>query len=99
MARIQVTEAHNGGQIDPDYFDNQRVTVRLADGEYRVFLVPKTMQVQAGDRVTVQGGYRNINLRCSYIPNLITADLGPVPENAASGSVRSFPEPSASTAH
>lgn len=94
MARIQVTQAHAGGQIDPDYIDNQRVTVRLVDGEYRVFLVPKTMQVHAGDRVNGQGSYRNINLPCSYIPNLITADLGPAPENAASGLARPFSEPS-----
>jgi hypothetical protein len=26
----------------------------------------------------VQTGYRNLNLPCNYIPNLITADIGPV---------------------
>jgi hypothetical protein len=41
------------------------------------------MTVHLGDRVTVQGGYRNINLPCNYIPNLITADLGPLPDKAA----------------
>src|SRR4051812_16203460 len=82
LARIQLTQAHNGGQIDPDYVDNQRVTVELRSGQYVVFLVPKTMQVQVGDRVNVQGGYRNINLPCNYVPNLITADLGPAPAAA-----------------
>lgn len=84
LARIQRTEAQSGGKIDPDYIDNQRVAVRMMGGRYQVFLVPKTMTVHLGDRVTVQGGYRNINLPCNYIPNLITADLGPMPDKAAS---------------
>jgi hypothetical protein len=83
LARIQKTEANAGGKIDPDYVDNQRVTVRMGNGRYQVFLVPKSMQVHTGDRVTVQDGYRNLNLPCNYVPNLITADLGPAPGNAA----------------
>lgn len=86
MARIQFTQAQTHGQIDPNYIDNQRVIVRLGSGELRVFLVPKTMQVHPGDRVTFQGIYRNMNLPCNYVPNLITADAGPAPQNATSGS-------------
>jgi hypothetical protein len=83
MARIQMTQAHTGGLIDPGYIDNQRVTVKIGNGHYQIFLVPRTMQVQLGDRVTVQGGYRNINLPCNYVPNLVTADLGQAPQAAA----------------
>jgi hypothetical protein len=85
MARIQFTQAQTHGQIDPNYIDNQRVIVRLGSGELRVFLVPKTMQVHPGDRVTFQGIYRNMNLPCNYVPNLITADTGPAPQNTATG--------------
>ena len=85
MARIQFTESHSGGKIDPAYVDNQRVLVRMNNGQNHVFLVPKTLQVQAGDRVVFQGSFRNINLPCNYVPNLITADTGPAPQNAASG--------------
>jgi plastocyanin len=91
MARIQFTQAQTHGQIDPDYIDNQRVIVRLGSGELRVFLVPKTMQVHPGDRVTFQGIYRNMNLPCNYVPNLITADTGPTPQNAASSSATAAP--------
>ncbi|HEX4712432.1 hypothetical protein [Phenylobacterium sp.] len=78
MARIQLTQANTKGMIDPAYIDNLRVVVRMADGPARVILVPKSMTVQLGDRVMVQTGYRNLNLPCNYIPNLITADIGPV---------------------
>lgn len=83
LARIKMSQAQAGGLIDPDYIDNQRVTLHMANGSYRVFLVPRTMHVNLGDRVMVQGGYRNINLPCNYVPNLITTDLGPPPEAAS----------------
>jgi phosphatidylserine decarboxylase len=95
LARIQFTESQSNGKIDPAYIDNQRVTVRMSNGQYHVFLVPKTLTVQAGDRVTFQGGYRNINLPCNYVPNLITADMGPAPQNAAPGP----PSPAQPPAH
>lgn len=57
--------------------NNQRVVVRLDDGRTRVMLVPAAMQVQVGDRVTLQDTYRNMNLPCNYIPNLIVGDVGP----------------------
>ena len=79
LARIQLTEQTVGGKIDPDYVDNLRVDVHLDSGRDIVFLVPKALAVRVGDRVTVQGGYRNAALPCNYIPNLITADLGPAP--------------------
>lgn len=76
LARIQRSQADSGAKIDPDYIDNQRVTVRLPNGNYHVFLVPKTMHVSVGDVVTMQSNYRNVNLPCNYVPNLIVADLG-----------------------
>jgi hypothetical protein len=78
LARIQMTEAQNHGKIDPDYIENLRAHVRLANGNVLVVLVPKTLTVQIGDRVTFQGGYHNLNLPCNYVPTLITADTGPV---------------------
>jgi hypothetical protein len=83
LRRIERTQASVGGQIDPDYIANQRAIVRVGNGRYVVFIVPKTMQVHLGDRVLVQNGYRNINLPCNYIPQLITADLGASPDAAA----------------
>lgn len=77
QARIKVTEAHAGGQIDPAYINNQRVIVHLPNGKGQVLLLPAGMSVSIGDRVALQGGYRNMNLPCNYVPNLITADLGP----------------------
>ena len=76
---LQQTEAQNHSKIDPDYADNLRVQVRLANGKPLVALVPKAMTVHVGDHVTFQGGYRNTNLPCSYVPSLITADLANTP--------------------
>ena len=77
LARIQLTQRQNGGLIDPDYIENLRVHVLLGNGDMRVLIVPRTMQVHAGDMITCQGGYRNLNLPCNYVPNLVTSDLGP----------------------
>jgi hypothetical protein len=79
LARIPRSEASAGGRIDPAYIDNLRVRVRFDSGQVVVLILPKTLTVRAGDRVTAQSGYRNAALPCNYIPNLITADLGPVP--------------------
>ena len=78
---IQVTQAQNHGKIDPDYVDNLRVQLRLPNGKPLVALVPKSMTVHVGDRVTFQGGYRVANLPCNYIPSLLTADLGNAPSS------------------
>jgi hypothetical protein len=77
QALIGRTQVQAGGRIDPDYVDNLRVTVRLDDGRRATVLIPKAMEVRIGDRVAVQGSYRNEKLACNYIPNLVTADLGP----------------------
>lgn len=79
LARIQLTEANVGGTIDPDYVENQRVTVRRNNGQVGVFIVPKGMSVQVGDRVTLQNGYRNTALPCNYKPVQIASDIGPPP--------------------
>ncbi len=78
-ARIKKTEQRWGGQIEPDYIDNPRVAVRLPDGKTEVFLEPKSIPVHIGDRVRVQDAYRNLNLPCTYVPPLISVDVGPAP--------------------
>ena len=82
QALIERTQSQAGGKIDPDYVDNLRVAVRMDDGGRATVLVPKTMVVRIGDRVAVQSAYRSAQLPCNYIPNLVTADLGPTPEPA-----------------
>ncbi len=77
LKHTRESEARKGGLIDPAYLANQRVVVRLPNGRYDVFVVPRNMQVSPGDRVTLQGGYRNVNLPCNYVPNLVTSDVGP----------------------
>jgi hypothetical protein len=79
QALIVRTQAQAGGKIDPDYVDNLRVAVRMDDGQRATVLVPKAMDVRVGDRVAVEGSYRNAKLPCNYIPNLVTVDLGPSP--------------------
>ncbi len=79
LARIQFTEANSGGRIDPDYVENQRVTVRRENGQVGVFIVPKGMSVQIGDRVLLQNGYRNMTLPCNYVPVQVASDIGPAP--------------------
>jgi hypothetical protein len=79
LARIPRAEADIGGHIDPSFIDNQRVVVRMSDGLAEIFLTPRTMPVNLGDRVTIQGIYRNAQLPCNYVPPLITADMGPAP--------------------
>jgi hypothetical protein len=83
QARIPLTQQQLGGKIDPDYVDNQRVLVRMDNGRAISLLAPKALAVRIGDRVTAQGLYRNAALACNYIPNIITADLGPAPRPGA----------------
>jgi hypothetical protein len=83
LARISVTESQSGGKIDPDYIDNQRVIVHRNNGRNQVFIVPKGMVVNVGDRVTLQDGYRNMALPCNYIPIQIASDIGPPPAAAS----------------
>src|SRR6185312_10335923 len=84
-AMIVRTQAMAGGKIDPDYANNQRLAVTLDDGQRFTVLAPPGMVVHVGDRVAVQSSYRNAQLPCNYVPNLVTADLGsaPVPTSSA----------------
>ncbi len=82
LVHTRQSEARKGGLIDPAYLTNPRVVVRMPNGRYDVFVVPHDMKVFPGDRVTLQGGYRNVNLPCNYVPNLVTSDLGPTSDAA-----------------
>jgi hypothetical protein len=93
LARIQVTQQQVGGAIDPAYIDNQRVALRMPNGRVVVFLQPRNLQVHIGDRVTVQSSYRNVNLPCNYVPQLITSDLGPARSAAGPGGGQATPAP------
>lgn len=75
-------EARQGGAIDPHYLDDQRAMVRQDDGRVQAFDVPKGMPVHVGDRVSLQNSYQNVELPCSYVPILITADSGPAAQAA-----------------
>jgi hypothetical protein len=77
LADIPRREARLGGSIDPDYVHDLRAVVRQDDGRIQAFDVPRGMTVQVGDRITLQDSYRSTALPCSYIPILITANLGP----------------------
>jgi hypothetical protein len=81
LVRTKHNEAELGGKIDPDYLDNQRVSVKLSNGSYRIFIMPKTLTVRLGDTVVVQSLYKNVNRACEYIPPLVTSDLGPASDN------------------
>ena len=91
LARIQLTESQNGGKIDPNYIDNQRVLVHRMNGMDIVLILPKGMTVNIGDRVTMQSSYRSAALPCNYVPNQIATDLGPPPPPSQTG--RPLPEP------
>ena len=71
LVRIKQTQAMLHGEIDPTYIYNQRIIVRLDNGQTRALILPEGMQVHAGDRVQAQDTYRNPALPCHYVPNLI----------------------------
>jgi hypothetical protein len=77
QANIQSAQAQVQGLIDPAYADRSAVVVHLDSGRDQVGRALPGVEVHVGDRVTLQGLYRNTALPCNYIPNLITADLGP----------------------
>jgi hypothetical protein len=85
LARIPLSQAELGGQIDPDYVDNLRVGVHLDSGQNQIFVVPRDMVVRVGDRVTLQGPHRNTALACNFFPPLVTSDLGPAAKSAPLG--------------
>ncbi len=82
LARIRRNQVGFGGDIDPAYVNNQRVYVHMDGGGFLVLLAPEGMVIHPGDRVSAQTTYRNPKLPCAYVPNLITADLGPSPRAA-----------------
>jgi len=59
--------------------NDRRALVSQPDGRLRTFDVPPGVKIRVGDRVALQNSYRNEKLSCSYVPILITADLGPAP--------------------
>jgi hypothetical protein len=77
MAQIKMIEAQAGGRIDPAYIDRQRIRARADNGSSYFFFVPPTLEVHVGDRVILQGWYRNENLPCNYVPNYVISNLGP----------------------
>jgi hypothetical protein len=81
-AEIAQREARLGGAIDPHYVGDLRALVSLTNGRLRTFDVAPGMKVHIGDRVALQDSYRNMKLPCSYVPILITADLGPASQPA-----------------
>jgi hypothetical protein len=74
---IESAEAQVHGLIDPAYADRSAVIVHLDSGRDQAGRLPPGLAVHVGDRVTLQGLYRNTALPCHYVPNAIIADLGP----------------------
>jgi predicted aspartyl protease len=75
-ANIEGGQAQLHGLMDPAYADRTAVVVHLDSGRDQVGRAPPGLDVHVGDRVTLQGVYRNAALPCHYIPNLVTADQG-----------------------
>jgi hypothetical protein len=75
-SNIEGGQAQLHGLMDPAYVDRTAVVVHLDSGRDQVGRAPPGLEVHVGDRVTLQGVYRNAALPCHYIPNLVTADLG-----------------------
>jgi predicted aspartyl protease len=76
-ANIDSAQSQVHGLIDPAYADRSAVIVHLDNGRDQVGRLPPGLAVHVGDRVTLQGLYRNTALPCHYVPNAIIADLGP----------------------
>jgi predicted aspartyl protease len=76
-ANIESAEAQVHGLIDPAYAERSAVLIHLDSGRDQVGRLPPGTAVQIGDRVALQGLYRNTQLPCHYIPNAVTAVLGP----------------------
>ena len=76
-SNIEGGQAQLHGLMDPAYVDRTAVVVHLDSGRDQVGRAPPGLDVHVGDRVTLQGVYRNAALPCHYVPNMVTADLGP----------------------
>jgi hypothetical protein len=78
-ANIDGAQASAHGSIDPAYTNRVAVGVRLDSGLSQVGRLPPGLVAHVGDRVSMQTWYKNTALPCNYVPNLVTADLGPSP--------------------
>jgi predicted aspartyl protease len=76
-SNIESAQAQVHGLIDPAYAERSAVLIHLDSGLDQVGRLPPGVAVQIGDRVTLQGLYRNTQLPCHYVPNAVTAVLGP----------------------
>jgi hypothetical protein len=76
-ANIEGGQAQLHGVMDPDYVNRTAVLVHLDSGLNQVGRLPPGQTAKVGDRVTLQSMYRNFALPCHYIPNVVTASLGP----------------------
>jgi hypothetical protein len=81
-ANIDNAQAAAHGSIDPAYTNRVAVGVRLDSGLNQVGRLPPGLVAHVGDRVAMQTWYKNTALPCNYIPNMVTADLGPPPGTA-----------------
>ena len=77
-ADIPRREARLGGVIDPSYLHDGRAVVRQDSGRTQTFDVLPGMNVQVGDRVSMQNSYRSTAAPCAYVPILIIGDARPV---------------------
>ncbi len=68
---IKLTEAANGGTIDPAYTNNQRVILQSSNGRTWWVLVPTGMVVHLGEGVSFAPGHGDPGNLCLYTPNLI----------------------------
>ncbi len=75
-SNIEGGQAQLHGLMDPAYVDRTAVLVHLDSGRDQVGRAPPGLDVHVGDRVILQGVYRNEALPCHYVPNLVTADQG-----------------------
>jgi hypothetical protein len=74
-ANIEGGQAQAHGLMDPAYVDRSAVLVHLDTGQDQVGRPPPGLALHVGDRVMLQGWYRNAALPCHYVPNLITVAL------------------------
>ena len=68
------TQASLSAAINPAYLHNPRAIIGVPDahsGRKAIALVPASMTVKPGDRITYIGGFRDATLPCNYVPPLI----------------------------
>lgn len=75
MALITQTEARVGAPVDGAYINNVRAILRMDDGREKTVLVPYSMKVDVGDRLSFQSSYVSSPQICSYVPTLATSKI------------------------